>query len=134
MTFFSYSLPLAALTLVCASGIAQADSIASKIESLGKMDYIEVTGLRTTVRNDLLTVQAKVINNDHANQRLFYRFKWFDDAGFSVSDEEPWKHLVIYGKQQQEIQTVAPTPAARDFRLQVQSPDNTAHTPAPSNW
>lgn len=128
-----YALVAAAL-FASFGAIAQSGSITSKIESLGKMEYLEVTDMRAAIRNNLLTVQAEITNKDRSNQRLFYRFKWLDPSGFAVGGEEPWKHLVIYGKQKQEIQTVAPTPAARDFRLQVQSPDNTTHDPVPSNW
>lgn len=105
---------------------AAGPSIASRIEELGKMQYLNVTDLRATKRDNLLRVQAELTNSSHENQQLFYRFKWLDRDGFSVWDDEPWKPLTVYGKQKQLIQVVAPTFKATDFRLVLQSPKNDA--------
>lgn len=120
------------LSLAMPGGMAQAESIASKIEELGKMKYLNVTGLKAVNRNGLLNIQAEITNDSEANQQLFYRFKWFDNSGFEVGVEEPWKPLTIYGKQRQNITTVAPMPQVTDFRLVLQSPNNDATSP--SNW
>lgn len=110
------------------SAPTSAQSIASKVEELGKMTYLNVSGLRTANRNGLLNVQAELSNSSEKNQQLFYRFKWFDSSGFEVGSEEPWKPMTIYGKQRQNITTVAPVPQATDFRLVLQSPDNETTT------
>ena len=47
-----------------------------------------------------------------------------DQDGFTVWDEEPWKPVIVYGSQKQTISVVAPTFKATDFRLILQSPDN----------
>lgn len=99
---------------------------ASKIEMLGQMTYLTVSDLRASRRDNLLRIQAEITNTHHDNQRLYYRFKWLDRDGFSVWDDEPWKPLVVYGKQKQLIQVVSPTFKAEDFRLVLQSPDNDA--------
>lgn len=99
-------------------------SIASKIEELGKMTYLKVTDLRAVKRNGLLNIQTEVTNSDNKNQQLYYRVKWLDNTGLSVWEDEPWKPLIIYGKQKQIISLVAPTPKATDFRLVLQSPEN----------
>lgn len=112
---------------------ANADSMDSKLEQLGEMTYLKVTDLRVVRRNGLLNIQAEVTNISSSNERLFYRFKWLDDAGFSVWDEEPWKPVVIYGKQKHLITVVAPTPQASDFRLVLQSPNNTTSSGSSSN-
>lgn len=129
---------LAAVGLLLALGLpAHAESMASKLEMLGRMTYLEVTDLRVAQRNGLLNVQAEITNTDRGNQRLFYRFKWLDASGFSVWDEEPWKPVVIYGKQRHLITVVAPTPQATDFRLVLQSPDNTTigdPSPSTTTW
>ncbi len=116
---------------------AYADSLASKLEQLGEMTYLKVTDLRVVRRNGLINIQAEVTNTSSSNERLFYRFKWLDDAGFSVWDEEPWKPVVIYGKQKHLITVVAPTPQATDFRLVLQSPNNTttsSGSPSNTTW
>ena len=102
-------------------------SIASKIEEQGKMDYLTVTDLRATKRDNLLRIQAEITNSNADNQQLYYRFKWLDRDGFTVWDEEPWKPMIFYGNQKQVINVVAPTFKATDFRLILQSPKNTAY-------
>lgn len=124
---------LAAFFLALSAMPCGADGMASKLEEQGHMNQLRVTDLRSVNRNGLLNVQAEVTNIGAGNQRLFYRFKWLDDSGFSVWDEEPWKPVVIYGKQRHLISVVAPTPQATDFRLVLQSPDNsTDDSPPPS--
>lgn len=101
-------------------------SIASKLEEQGKMDYLKVTDLRATKRDNLLRIQAEITNTSAGNQQLYYRFKWLDRDGFTVWDEEPWKPMIVYGNQKQVINVVSPTFKAADFRLILQSPDNTS--------
>lgn len=120
--------------LVAASAVitpSAADSIASKIEAQGEMTYLKVTGLRQAARNGLLAIQTEVTNEKEGQQTLYYRFRWLDASGFSVWDDEAWKPLLFHGKGKHLIQVVAPTPQATDFRLVLQSPENTA-APAPT--
>ncbi|MEW9898234.1 YcfL family protein [Chitinivorax sp. PXF-14] len=120
---------LLAVVLTCSSLPALADSIADKVEQLGEMKYLKVSGIRLVKRNELLNIQVEVTNSDNSNQSMFYRFKWLDASGFSVWGEEVWKPLTIYGLQKKLINEVAPTPAATDFRIEVQSPSNTGKAP-----
>ncbi|CAB4881594.1 unannotated protein [freshwater metagenome] len=116
------------ISLLLAFGLsvneAGAQSMASKIEKLGEMTYLEVADLRIAQRNGLLNVQVEIKNTSNSNEQLYYRFKWLDSSGFSVWNDEPWKPLLIYGKQKQLITTVAPTLQATDFRVVLQSPNN----------
>ncbi len=101
-----------------------APTIASKIEEQGKLMYLQVTDLRATKRDNLLRIQAEITNTGSRNQQLYYRFKWLDQDGFSVWDEEAWKPVIVYGAQKQTISAVSPTFKASDFRLILQSPSN----------
>lgn len=109
-----------------AAPTSEGPSIASRVEELGRMTYLKVSDLRATKRDNLLRVQAEITNTSHQNQQLYYRFKWLDRDGFSVWDDEPWKPLVVYGNQKQQINVVAPTFKAVDFRVELQSPNNEA--------
>ena len=102
-------------------------SIASKLEEQGKMNNLKVTDLRATKRDNLLHIQAEITNISSGNQQLHYRFKWLDRDGFAVWDDEPWKPMIVYGNQKQVINVSSPTFKATDFRLILQSPDNTAN-------
>jgi uncharacterized protein YcfL len=103
---------------------AEGGSIASKVEELGKMDYLKVVSMSAAVRDNLLRVQITVRNTSPKNQQLYYRFRWLDTDGFTVWEEEPWKPEIIYGKQDKVINVTAPTFKASDFKLEVQSPNN----------
>jgi uncharacterized protein YcfL len=122
-----------ALSLLCACASQtpppRPGSIYSKVEQLSEMSYLQVTDLRAVKRNHLLTVQAEINNTDSDNQQLYYRFKWFDAAGFAIGGEEAWKPVLVYAYQKQTLSAVAPSPQATDFKLVVQSPDNTGSLP-----
>ena len=121
------SIRLALITASAAFSLSvQAAGIADKLEQLGEMTYLKVTEMRVAKRDGLLAVQAEVSNTDSSNQQLYYRFKWLDESGFSVWGEEAWKPVIIYGKQKKLINEIAPTPRASDFRMEVQSPKNSA--------
>ncbi|MFU8790286.1 MAG: YcfL family protein [Methylobacter sp.] len=106
----------------------QPGSIPAKVEQLSEMSYLKITDLRAVKRNHLLMVQAEVNNTDSDNQQLYYRFKWLDANGFTVG-EETWKPVLVYAYQKQTVTGVAPSPQVTDFRLVVQSPDNTGELP-----
>lgn len=128
-------LPVASLLLALGlpAAPAIADSLESKLEQQGVMTYLKVTDMRAVRRNGLLNVQIEVTNFSDSNERKFYRFKWLDDSGFSVWEDEPWKPTLLYGRQKQLYNVVAPTPLATDFRLVVQSPNNETTNPS-STW
>ena len=131
------SIRLALMAAGCALAVSvQAAGIADKLEQLGEMTYLKVSEMRVAKRDGLLAVQVEVTNSDNTNQNMYYRFKWLDETGFSVWGEEAWKPVLIYGKQKKMINEVAPTPRATDFRMEVQSPNNSTlnnASPSPGN-
>jgi uncharacterized protein YcfL len=104
----------------------ESGAVASKVEALGVMDNLRVVEIRAARRDNLLRVQFTVANASPGNEQLYYRFRWLDNEGFTVWEEEPWKPEIIYGKQDKVIHAVAPTLKATDFKLEVQSPRNSA--------
>lgn len=96
-----------------------AASAADKLEWLGSSGEIKVESIRLAKRNALLTVAADVLNTSNHGQTLYYRFKWLDEGGFTVGGEEGWKPVSFYGQQRQSLQSVAPSPAASDFRIEL---------------
>ena len=101
--------------------------VASKVEEMGVMLDLHPEKIGVVRRNNLLHVQVEVINTTAQDQSLSYRFRWMDAAGF-VLVEEPWKPLMLHGKQRKHIQAVAPTPQADDFRIEMYSPNNSTQT------
>ena len=115
-----------ATALGCAPMLAHAaegGSIASKVELLSPMTYLKVTDLRAARRDGLLRVQITVTNTSTSNQQLHYRFRWLDNDGFTVGEEETWKPALIYAQQSKVISTSSPNLKATDFRVELQSPE-----------
>ena len=101
------------------SSINNNGSISSKIEILGRIKRLKVIEMRAAHRDNLLQVQATLLNG-RLNQDIVYRTKWLDKDGFSVWDDEAWKPLALYARQKQNLLLVAPTPKAVDFRIELQ--------------
>jgi uncharacterized protein YcfL len=108
-------------------------SIESKLEVLGELNYLGVSDLRAVKRDGLLHIQATISNASPDNERLYYRFRWLDNDGFAVWEEEAWKTEIIYGRQNKVIATTSPTFKATDFRLELQSPNDAFNAPPPGS-
>lgn len=108
---------------------AAAQAIASKVEHQGEARYIKVTGLMAKERNGFLVVQVELANGDNVARRAFWRVKWLDESGFQVWDDEPWKPVLVQGSGRQNLQAAAPTPKAKDFRIQFNAEENWSNIP-----
>ncbi|MES2817476.1 MAG: YcfL family protein [Pseudomonadota bacterium] len=117
---------LAALALALLAGCATPPpapgSAASKVVAMGPMKDIDVGAMRVARENGYLTVKVELTNTSRGNESMYYRFAWLGNDGFPVADPEVWKSLTLYGKQSSVLSTIAPTPQATDFRLEIQNP------------
>ncbi|WP_420475594.1 YcfL family protein [Noviherbaspirillum sp. ST9] len=118
----------ASLALLGAAAQAQQDApaaassgIAAKLIVRGELQGLQAVDLRAQRRNDVLVVQAEIMNMDTRDLRLYYRFRWLDANGFQVGDGEVWKPLVFLGKQSQFIKGTAYGPQATDFKIEMSS-------------
>jgi len=116
----------AGLALVGVAAQAQQDAppaasggIAAKMIVRGELLGLQTVDLRSQRRNDVLVVQAEIMNMDTRDVRMYYRFRWLDAGGMQVGDGEVWKPLVFLGKQSQFIKGVAYGPQATDFRIEM---------------
>lgn len=116
----------AGLALFGAAAQAQQDApasassgIAAKLLVRGELQGLQTVDLRSQRRNDVLVVQAEIMNMDARDLRLYYRFRWLDANGMQVGDGEVWKPLVFLGKQSQFIKGTAYGPQATDFRIEM---------------
>lgn len=97
-------------------------AIASKLIIRGDVQGLlglQMVDLRSQRRNDILVVQAEVVNTDLKDVRLYYRFRWLDAGGMQVGDGEGWKPLVFMGKQNQLLRGTAYGPQATDFLIEM---------------
>ncbi|WP_322059281.1 YcfL family protein [Paraburkholderia sp. J63] len=119
----------AALSVALAAVVpppAYAESIASKVDQLGQLSNVSITSLRTTNRAGLLFLEATFSNASIYDDSFEYRIKWIDRDGFPAGTDEAWKPVLIHGLQRLSIQSIAPSPDAADFRIELHSPNNVA--------
>jgi hypothetical protein len=101
---------------VASPGIASKLIIRGDVQGLLGLQMVD---LRSQRRNDVLVVQAEVVNTDLKDIRLYYRFRWLDAGGMQVGDGEGWKPLVFMGKQNQLLRGTAYGPQATDFLIEM---------------
>jgi uncharacterized protein YcfL len=106
---------LAALTLVACSSTP---SMKDMTVRMGDTDSIQITDMRSIMRNGVLTAQV-TIQNDSKSNLVSYRFKWLGKNGMTVTDEEAWKPMTVGKGQSTVITGIAPTPDATDFKFEL---------------
>jgi uncharacterized protein YcfL len=97
-------------------------SAASKVVAMGELKNIAIGNMRVARENGFMTVGVQLNNTNKRNKTFYYRFAWLSAEGFPVADDEVWKPQLIYGGQNSFLQSIAPTPKAVDFRLELQTP------------
>jgi len=71
------------------------------------------------------TMQASVVNNDHAVNRLAYRVVWFDAAGCEIpSVTSTWQLTSLAPLEVGSLTATAPSTEAVDFRFHVKEARN----------
>ena len=81
---------------------------------------ISIAELNQRQVGDMMQVQATLENNWKFQLDFQYKFKWFDDNNFEIQPEsQPWRQLVLPGRNQANVQGVAPNPTATKFEIWV---------------
>ena len=80
---------------------------------------VSVVQMRCVVRSDLLRIDVDVRNDRPREQRISYRFEWFDADAMSLDSEEAWKPLLLYPEEVRTIRTISPSASTRDFVLVI---------------
>lgn len=109
---------LVALSTVTLVACSSTPSIKDMTVRMGDTDSIQITDMRSLVRNGVLTAQVTILNDSKSNL-VSYRFKWIGKNGMTVTDEEPWKPVTVGKGQSTVIMGIAPTPDATDFRFEL---------------
>jgi uncharacterized protein YcfL len=99
---------------------AQSQTMESKLRRMGQTKTLKFDDLRAVKRNNLLTVQATLVHQASRDMNINYRFKWLDNSGMKVADDEVWNPKVIYAGQTFELTGIAPTPMATDFLIEIE--------------
>lgn len=97
-------------------GAAGAAAVAEQHQNVN----VTLTELSRREQNGLLQVNVAVTSTQRSDNRLQYLFYWYDEAGQEVaSDGRGWTPLKLHGYQGRTLSALAPSPAARGYRLYV---------------
>ena len=97
-------------------GAAGAAAVAEQHQSVN----VTLTELSRREQNGLLQVNVAATSTQRSDNRLQYLFYWYDEAGQEVaSDGRGWTPLKLHGYQSRTLSALAPSPAARGYRLYV---------------
>lgn len=85
---------------------------------------VQVVDLQSALAGDMMRAQATLRSKDRDTLSLQYQFAWFDAGGMEINPGTgSWKPLILYGKESKTIQSVAPDPRAKEFKLKIREPD-----------
>ena len=77
-------------------------------------------------KNGLLKASVKLTSRQNKSVVAQSKFAWFDADGNEIDpDTDPWRPLVLHGKETRTIQGVAPSAAAAGFKLRVRAGEKT---------
>ena len=77
-------------------------------------------------KNGLMKAGVKLTSHQNKSIVAQSKFAWFDADGAEIDpDTDPWRPLVLHGKETRTIQGVAPTAAAVSFKLRVRAGEKT---------
>ena len=96
----------------------------SRISTLGDMDNIKVVKETSDEKGNYLIERMELENTSKTAQELAYRVRWLDKEGEPVWADEPWKPVLLHGKQTIRIESVAPTKLAVDYIVEMHAVNN----------
>ena len=77
-------------------------------------------------KNGLMKASLKLKSNLNRDFVAQSKFVWFDAEGAEIDpDTDPWRPLVLHGKETRSLQGVAPGASAVSFKLRVRAGEKT---------
>ena len=77
-------------------------------------------------KNGLMKASIKLTSRLNKDVVAQSKFAWFDADGNELDpDTDPWRPLLLHGKETRAIQGVAPNAAAASFKLRVRAGEKT---------
>lgn len=83
---------------------------------------LQVVDLKSVFVGDLLKGQVTLVSKYSKTLEFQYKFAWYNKDGIEINpDSGPWTPLIMYGNETKTVQSVAPNPGAREFKIKIQS-------------
>ena len=138
-----WSLGIAALALALAAGCASPNTsgitVGAETDADGNLQQLlQVDNAKLArqlhvddlvvgqTKNGLMKASVKLTSRQNKSIVAQSKFAWFDEGGNEIDpDTDPWRPLVIHGKETRTVQGVAPTAAAVSFKLRVRAGEKT---------
>ena len=77
-------------------------------------------------KNGLMKASVQLTSRQNKSIVAQSKFAWFDEGGNEIDpDTDPWRPLVIHGKETRTVQGVAPSASAASFKLRVRAGEKT---------
>lgn len=133
----------AALAVVLAAGCAAPNTagftvgaetdVDGNLQQVLQVDNAKVARLLTVenlivgqTKNGLMKANVKLASRMNKTYTAQSKFAWFDEEGAEIDpDGDPWRPLVLHGKETKTIQGVAPNASAVSFKLRVRTGERT---------
>lgn len=81
---------------------------------------VSIDGYNSRFINDLLEASVNISNKDAIQYPLEYKFKWYDAAGFGISESlSIWKPVILDASDTIELKALAITPKVETFKFYI---------------
>ena len=138
-----WSLGMAALALALAAGCASPNTsgitVGAETDADGNLQQLlQVDNAKLArqlhvddlvvgqTKNGLMKASVKLTSRQNKSIVAQSKFAWFDEGGNEIDpDTDPWRPLVIHGKEMRTVQGVAPSANAASFKLRVRAGEKT---------
>ena len=89
-----------------------------KVDNPALYTEISLRDVKQRRIGDILTVQLTVHNDSYISHSYRYRMEWIDANGFTLNaNGTGWQPVTLEGNQDYLIDTTAPSPDAKNFRV-----------------
>ncbi|MBV7317095.1 YcfL family protein [Shewanella sp. NIFS-20-20] len=101
-------------------GVMASSTGVDRIDNASVSRDVTITNLRSRLVGGFMQGTATLTSLDSTDLNLQYKFTWFDGSGFVIDDDSsPWLPLTLFGKQQTQVQAMAPAQGAVSFEVYV---------------
>ena len=138
-----WSLGIAALALALAAGCASPNTsgitVGAETDADGNLQQLlQVDNAKLArqlhvddlvvgqTKNGLMKASVQLTSRQNKSIVAQSKFAWFDEGGNEIDpDTDPWRPLVLHGKETRTVQGVAPSASAASFKLRVRAGEKT---------
>lgn len=86
----------------------------------GLKGELQIVDIRTVQAGDIMRAQATLRSKENDTLQFQYRFDWYDAGGLEInSGSGSWKPVILGGRETKTLQSVAPDPRAKEFKLKI---------------